>query len=205
MIPPSAIHPSAQVSPEAVIGSGTSIWQNVQVREDVTIGSNCILGKDSYIDSGVRIGNNVKIQNGVSIYRGVVIEDGVFCGPDCTFTNDRHPRAINPDGTLKDIADWEVTPTTIKYGASLGANCTIVCGVTIGRWALVAAGATVTRDIPDHVMVKGNPARKSGYVCTCGSRLHRVIESANKISGRCSGCSLQVEFLVPGHGQIANS
>ncbi len=135
------------------------------------IGHNCILGKDVYVDVGVRIGSNVKIQNNVSIYRGVTIEDGVFVGPHVCFTNDKRPRAINPDGTLKTGDDWELTATAIKRGSSLGAGSTIVCGVTIGEWAMVGAGSVVTHDVPAHGLVVGNPTRLIGYVCACSERL----------------------------------
>jgi UDP-2-acetamido-3-amino-2,3-dideoxy-glucuronate N-acetyltransferase len=164
-------HPTADVSPLATIGDGTRIWQHCQVREGAALGTNCILSKGVYIDAGVRIGNNVKVQNGVSIYHGVTLEDGVFCGPHCVFTNDRQPRAINPDGTLKNADQWTVSQTLVRMGASIGAHATIVCGVTIGRWAMVGAGAVVTRDVPDHGLVYGNPARLHGFVCPCGAKL----------------------------------
>jgi acetyltransferase-like isoleucine patch superfamily enzyme len=165
------IHPTADVSPRATIGAGTKIWNACQVRPDAIIGTNCILGKDVYIDAGVCIGNNVKIQNGVSIYHGVTLEDGVFCGPHCVFTNDLRPRAINPDGTLKRADDWRMIATRVRMGASIGAHATIVCGITIGRWAMIGAGALVTRDVPDYGLVYGAPARVRGFVCPCGQSL----------------------------------
>ena len=165
------VHPSADVSSEARIGEGTKIWQQAQVRERAVIGRDCILGKGVYIDVGVRLGDRVKVQNGVSIYEGVTLEDGVFCGPHCVFTNDLHPRAVNPDGSLKGAEDWTITPTLVREGASIGANATIVCGVTIGRWAMVGAGSVVTRDVPDYGLVYGNPARLRGFVCPCGEKL----------------------------------
>ena len=165
------IHATAQVHPRARIGENVKVWSWVQIREDAQIGDNTIISKGVYVDFGVRIGRNVKIQNNVSVYNGVTIEDGVFVGPHVCFTNDKVPRAINPDGSLKGAADWEVTPILIRYGASLGANSTIVPGVTVGRFAMVGAGAVVTRDVPDHGLVVGNPARLVGYVCSCGQRL----------------------------------
>ncbi len=165
------IHPSAQVSDEAHIGQGTQVWLHCQIRERVRIGEQCILGKNVYVESDVAIGNCVKIQNNVSIYVGVEIEDGAFIGPHVCFTNDLYPRAVNPDGTLKNADDWTVTRTTIRRGASLGANSTIVCGHEVGEWALVAAGSVVTRDVPAHALVRGNPAKVVGYVCRCAKRI----------------------------------
>ncbi len=164
-------HPTADVSPQATIGDGTKIWQHCQVREGAVLGNHCILSKGVYIDFDVRIGNNVKIQNGISVYHGVTLEDGVFCGPHCVFTNDRQPRAINPDGSLKGMADWVVSKTLVRTGAAIGAHATIVCGVTIGQWAMIGAGAVVTRDVPDYGLVYGNPARLHGFVCPCGEKL----------------------------------
>lgn len=169
------IHPTAEVSSQALIGNGTRIWHYAQIRENTEIGKNCIIGKGVYIDTGVRIGNNVKIQNYVSIYHGVIIEDGVFIGPHVCFTNDLYPRAINPDGSLKAAEDWELVSTHIGWGASLGANTTIVCGHSVGKWAMVGAGSVVTRDIPDHGLVMGNPASLRGYVCKCGHPLPRSV------------------------------
>lgn len=169
------IHSTADVSPQATIGEGTKIWQHCQVREGAAIGANCILSKGVYVDANVVIGNNVKIQNGISIYHGVTLEDGVFCGPHCVFTNDRQPRSINPDGTLKGAEDWQVSETRVRTGASIGAHATIVCGVTIGKWAMVGAGAIVTRDVPDYGLVYGNPARVHGFVCPCGNKLVELV------------------------------
>jgi UDP-2-acetamido-3-amino-2,3-dideoxy-glucuronate N-acetyltransferase len=165
------IHPTAEVSPGAQIGPGTRIWHFVQVRENVQIGQNCILGKDVYIDFGVKIGDNVKIQNGSLIYHGATIESGVFIGPQVVLTNDKSPRAITPDGTLKGADDWDVGPILIKYGASLGTGTIVLPNVTVGRFALTAAGAVVTKDVPDQGLVVGTPARLVGYVCVCGARL----------------------------------
>ncbi len=177
------IHPTSDVSPKATIGDGTQIWLFCQVRENATIGKDCIFGKGIYVDSDVVIGDRVKIQNNVSIYVGATIEDGVFVGPHVCFTNDKVPRAVNPDQTPKAAHDWVVTPTRVKNGASLGANATIVCGVTIGSWAMVGAGAVVTKDVPDHALVLGNPARFAGWVCSCGERV-TVDDSSNE--GACT-------------------
>ncbi|HEX9117475.1 MAG TPA: acyltransferase [Anaerolineae bacterium] len=188
------VHPTAVVSPEASVGEGTRIWQHCQVREGAVIGSNCILSKGVYVDAGVHIGDNVKIQNGVSIYHGVTLEDGVFCGPHCVFTNDRQPRAINPDGTLKTGADWSVSETIVRYGAAIGAHATLVCGITVGRWAMVGAGAVVTHDVPDHGLVYGNPARLHGFVCACGARLaaRSAPEGEEAVRLRCTECRREI-------------
>ena len=178
------IHPTAEVSPKASIGPGTRVWHQVQIRERARVGSNCIVGKGAYIDFDVAIGSNVKIQNGVFVYHGVTVEDGVFLGPGVILTNDKMPRAINPDGSLKSDDDWEVSLTLVKRGAALGAGSVILPGVTIGEFALVGAGAVVTRDVPDNGLVYGNPARLPGYVCRCGRAL--VLEQAGR--WHCSVC-----------------
>lgn len=157
------IHPSANVAAKSQIGEGTKVWINVQIRENASIGDNCILSKDVYVDHGVSIGHRCKIQNSVSVYHGVSIGDDVFVGPNVAFTNDRVPRAFNPD--------WKITPTRIATGASIGANSTIVCGVTIGEYAMVAAGSVVTRDVPPYTLVMGNPARPAGKIDKMGNRV----------------------------------
>jgi UDP-2-acetamido-3-amino-2,3-dideoxy-glucuronate N-acetyltransferase len=157
------IHPSANVSDKALIGDGTKVWINVQIRENVRIGAGCIISKDVYIDHAVRIGDRCKIQNSVSVYNGVSIGDDVFVGPNVSFTNDRVPRASN--------TNWRITETKVESGASLGANSTIVCGITIGEYAMVAAGSVVTRDVPPYTLVMGNPARPVGKVDKMGNRL----------------------------------
>jgi UDP-2-acetamido-3-amino-2,3-dideoxy-glucuronate N-acetyltransferase len=190
------VHPTAEVSDLAEIGPGTSIWNHCQVRENVRIGSGCILSKDVYVDAGVQIGNNVKIQNGISVYHGVTLEDGVFCGPHCVFTNDKLPRAINVDGSLKSGDDWALNKTLVRTGAAIGAGAVIVCGVTIGRWALIGSGAVVTRDVPDYGLVFGNPARLRGFVCPCGERLAPLAAPvANGVPMACPKC--HTEVVIP--------
>ena len=184
---PARIHPTADVSPDATIGPGTSIWNQAQVRERARIGDDCIVGKNAYIDTDVVIGHRVKIQNNVSVYHGVTVEDGVFIGPHACFTNDKVPRAVNPDGSLKADTDWLVSPTLVRSGAAIGANATVLPGVTIGRWAMVGAGAVVTRDVADHELVVGNPARRIGSACACGQPL-RDDPSGGAFVGACPSC-----------------
>ncbi len=186
------IHPTAEVSEQAEIGDGTSIWHQAQVREGARIGRNCIIGKGSYVDAGVTLGDNVKVQNYVSIYHGVTLEDGVFCGPHCVFTNDKRPRAINPDGSLKAGDDWVVSETVVKRGAAIGANAVLVCGVTVGEWAMIGSGAVVSRDVPAYGLVYGNPARLHGFVCPCGERLEKEREEDETVVLRCPQCGTTV-------------
>lgn len=183
------IHPTADVSPEAAIGANTTIWHGAQVRERTLIGQHCTVGKNVYIDVEVRIGSNVKIQNNAALYRNLEIEDGVFIGPQAVFTNDKLPRAINPDGSRKGPGDWRPGLTRVRYGASVGAGAIIVTGVTIGRWALVGAGAVVTRDVPDHAMVVGNPAVVVGYISAAGTRCASQAEARalTEAEGRADG------------------
>jgi acetyltransferase-like isoleucine patch superfamily enzyme len=189
-------HPTAFVSDSAHIGEGTQIWHNAQVREGASIGKNCILGKGVYVDKDVSIGNNVKIQNYVSVFHGVSIEDGVFIGPHVCFTNDPRPRAINVDGTLKADEDWHLEKTLIKKGASVGANATILCGITIGEWALVGAGSVVTRDVPAYGLVYGNPAKLHKFVCPCGASLAKKEFSEDKVLTTCTACGMQITILI---------
>jgi UDP-2-acetamido-3-amino-2,3-dideoxy-glucuronate N-acetyltransferase len=188
------IHPTAEVSGEARLGEGTSIWHHSQIRPGAVIGENCILGKGVYVDSDVNIGSNVKIQNYVSVYHGVCIEDGVFIGPHVCFTNDMRPRSINADGTLKGTTDWVVSKTLIKRGASLGANSTIRCGITIGDWAMIGSGSVVTRDVPAHGLVYGNPARLHGFCCPCGTKLEKEANSDGVVQAVCPDCGARVEI-----------
>ena len=180
------IHPTAEVAPDAVIGPGASVWNQAQVRERARIGARCVIGKNVYVDVDVVVGDDTKVQNNVSLFHGVTIEDGVFIGPHVCFTNDRVPRAITADGSLKTDADWEVTPILVRHGAALGANSTILPGVTVGRWAMVGAGSVVTRDVADHELVAGNPARRLGSACACGQPLPDV--DGTPFAGACPRC-----------------
>ncbi len=170
------VHPTAVIDEPCEIGRGTKIWHFAHVMEGSRIGANCILGQNVHIAQGVRIGNNVKIQNNVSVYAGVELEDDVFCGPSMVFTNVENPRSQVDRKN-------EYQRTRVRRGATLGANCTIVCGVTIGEYAFVAAGAVVTRDVPDHALVMGVPGSQVGWMCRCGVRLDVIDRQAI-----CSGC-----------------
>lgn len=168
-------HESSYVDEGAVIGEDTKIWHFCHIQSGATIGKNCSLGQNVNISNNVRIGNDVKIQNNVSVYEGVELEDGVFCGPSCVFTNDLTPRARYPKGSSA------YKKTLVKEGASIGANATVVCGHTVGKGAMVAAGAVVTKDVPDHALVAGVPARSIGWVCECGAVLSKELQ--------CSECN----------------
>jgi len=194
------IHPTAEVSPEARIGCGTRIWHEAQVCEGAVVGADCNIGKGVYIGPGVVVGERVKIQNRASLYPALTVEDGVLIGPHVVFTNDRYPRSITPEGRLLTDADWEPEATLVRHGASIGAGAVVICGLTIGRWALVGAAALVTRDVPDHGLVMGVPARLAGYVCECARRLKPDPKGA---PGRwhCPACGRTFE-LAPLPGRV---
>jgi UDP-2-acetamido-3-amino-2,3-dideoxy-glucuronate N-acetyltransferase len=182
-------HPTAVVESES-IGDQTKIWHFAHVRKGSKIGKNCNIGKSVYIDSEAEIGDNVKIQNFVSVYRGVHIEDDVFIGPSATFTNDLYPRAFIWD-------EDHVVPTHICRGASIGANATLVCGITVGEYAMIGAGSVVVEDVPTFALVLGNPARQRGWVCYCGKRLEKMVDKGareNKAFYKCTACGKEVEI-----------
>ena len=160
------VHPSAIVDEGARIGAGTKVWHFCHVSAGARLGERCVLGQNVFVADRVEVGDDCKIQNNVSLYEGVVLEEHVFCGPSMVFTNVKTPRAAFP----RRGAEHYLT-TRVRRGASIGANATVVCGVTIGAWAFVAAGAVVTRDVPDHALVAGVPARQIGWVCECGVKL----------------------------------
>jgi acetyltransferase-like isoleucine patch superfamily enzyme len=183
-----SIHPSAVVSDAAKLGPGTRVWHQAQVREGAVIGSECIIGKGVYIDANVRVGDRCKLQNGVFVFRGFNLEDGVFLGPGVMLLNDKNPRAINPDGTLKSEADWTASEGLIRYGASVGGGVVVLPGITIGRFAMVGSGSVVTRDVPDHGLVYGNPARLKGFSCMCGNQLKETGVEGVAMTMECPAC-----------------
>lgn len=177
------IHETAVVDAPAVIGEGTSIWHFSHVSENAAIGANCSIGQNVFVGRGVIIGDGCKIQNNVSVYEGVTLEDGVFCGPSMVFTNVINPRA---EIERKD----EFKKTLVRRGATIGANATIVCGVTIGRCAFIGAGAVVTRDVSDYALVLGNPARQTGFMCRCGIKLPMGVWK----EAACEACGLSYQI-----------
>jgi acetyltransferase-like isoleucine patch superfamily enzyme len=182
------IHPLAVVDDGAQIGKGTKVWHFAHVRGTAVIGQNCILGKGVYIDAEVEIGSNVKIQNGVSVYQGVTVEDDVFLGPHMTFTNDLYPRAF--------VESWEVSKTLVKRGASIGAHATIISNITLGEYCMIGSGAVVTKDVPAHGLVMGNPAYLAGFVCKCGQSLQKEGNRTKElVTFQCSKC--KEETIIP--------
>jgi UDP-2-acetamido-3-amino-2,3-dideoxy-glucuronate N-acetyltransferase len=162
---PAFVHPTAEIETGAQIGAGTKVWHLAHIRSTATVGADCVIGRNVYVDANARVGDRVKIQNNVSVYQGVTLEDEVFVGPCAVFTNDLRPRAQNPD--------WTITPTVVRHGASIGANATLVCGVEIGEYAMIAAGSVVTRNVEPYQLVAGNPARRKGWVDKSGEVVSR--------------------------------
>jgi UDP-2-acetamido-3-amino-2,3-dideoxy-glucuronate N-acetyltransferase len=163
------VHPTSSVSSDCRIGEGTKIWNNSQIQSGAQIGQGCTIGHNCFIGSEVKMGNGVKLESNIDVWDLVTLEDNVFVGPSAVFTNDINPRAKYAKKKFPQYGKW--VPTRVKEGASIGANATIVCGITIGRWAFVGAGAVVNKDVPDHAVVAGVPAKIIGYMCECGNKL----------------------------------
>jgi UDP-2-acetamido-3-amino-2,3-dideoxy-glucuronate N-acetyltransferase len=173
--PTARIHPTADLESDVTVGPRTSIWHRAQIRTGSRIGAECVIGRDAFIDEGVTLGDRVKIQNVALVYHGVTVEDGVFIGPNAILTNDRYPRAITAAGELARADDWTVLPITLRHGCSIGAGAVVVAGTDVGRFATVGAGSVVTRSVPDYALVVGSPARRIGWVCACGARIHATV------------------------------
>ncbi|CRH62679.1 UDP-N-acetylglucosamine acyltransferase [Chlamydia trachomatis] len=171
---PVSIQASADVSKNASVPPSCAVWHCAQIREAAILGENCIIGRGVYIGEGVRLGANCKVQNYALVYEPALLGDGVFIGPAVVLTNDHFPRAVNVDGSIKSADDWQPVGVTIGDGASVGARAVVVAPVSIGRWAMVAAGAVVTRDVPDYALVAGVPARQIGWVGTAGVPLKEI-------------------------------
>lgn len=169
---------SSDVAETATIGDGSSVWHLAQVREDARIGKNCVIGRGAYVGTGVKMGDNCKLQNYALVYEPAELEDGVFVGPAAVFTNDHYPRSIAPDGSLKRADDWEAVGVTCRTGASIGARAVCIAPITIGRWAMVAAGSVVTKDVPDFALVAGVPARRIRWVGRAGVPLDKAGDGA---------------------------
>jgi UDP-2-acetamido-3-amino-2,3-dideoxy-glucuronate N-acetyltransferase len=178
------VHSSSFVDDDVVLGRNTKIWHFCHIQSGARIGEDCSLGQNVNVSNNVIIGNGCKIQNNVSLYEGVTLEDHVFCGPSCVFTNDLTPRAKYPKGKAGYLK------TLVQEGASIGANATIVCGITIGRWALIGSGAVVTKDVPDYALMVGVPAQQKGWACECGSVLDESLH--------CKSCGRQYEQKTGG-------
>src|SRR5919112_2737245 len=162
---PAFVHPTAEIEAGAQVGAGTKVWHLAHIRSTATVGADCVIGRNVYVDANARVGDRVKIQNNVSVYQGVTIEDEVFVGPCAVFTNDLRPRATN--------TDWKITPTVVRRGASIGANATLVCGIEVGEFAMIAAGSVVTKDVPPYTLVAGNPARPRARIDEAGEIISR--------------------------------
>lgn len=181
------IHPTATVEEGAEIGPGTFVWHYVHVRSGARIGPHCVLGMGVYVDHDVTLGARVRLQNHVSVYAGVTLGDDVFVGPSAVFTNDCYPRAGS--------ADWEIIPTRVEQGASIGANATVICGITLAEWSMVGAGSVVTQSTSPHELVVGNPARHHGWVCSCGRPL--TVSGPEAPVGHCRKCILTFRLERP--------
>lgn len=188
-------HHSAEVAEGAKVGKGTKIWHNSQVREGAEIGEDCVIGHNCFVNPKAKLGNNVKLESNIDIWDLVTLEDYVFVGPSAVFTNDINPRAKYPKSQYPQFGQWE--ETLVKEGATIGANATIVCGNSIGKWAFVGAGTVVTKDVPDYALVVGVPAKIIGWMCECGTKLIFEEEEA-----RCSICGNKYKKVGDNVSQI---
>jgi UDP-2-acetamido-3-amino-2,3-dideoxy-glucuronate N-acetyltransferase len=178
-------HETACVEKGAKVGKGTKVWHFAHVRKGSSIGKDCVIGHCAYIDTGVKIGDNVKVENKASLFNGVTIEDGVFVGPHVAFANDKRPRSVSPG--------WKINKTLVRHGASIGVNSTVLSGITIGSHAMIGGGSVVTKDVPDHGLVYGNPARLKGFVCFCGEKFKGSKRRGKGFEFVCSRCGRSVE------------
>jgi len=182
------------VDKTAIIGEGTRVWNFVHVRENAEIGKECVLADYVYVGRGVKIGNRVKLENRATVYEGVTIEDKVFVGPHVTFTNDLIPRSFS--------TGWKIHPTLVKEGSSIGAGTVIVCGISIGEYALIGAGSVVTENMPPHALAYGNPARIRGFVCRCGRKLETTEKKKNHVSMECPVCNEKYKIATEDYARI---
>jgi acetyltransferase-like isoleucine patch superfamily enzyme len=180
------VHPTAIIEKNVNLGEGTKVWHYVHIMKQARIGKNCVIGDYVHIGKEVQIGNFVKIENRATIYQGVTVEDQVFIGPHVVFTNDLLPRSSNKD--------WRISKTIIKKGSSIGAGSVIVCGITIGQYSLVGVGSVVTKNVPSHALVYGNPARIRAFVCECGQKLDEIEKKKNFIFMKCESCKKACEI-----------
>jgi UDP-2-acetamido-3-amino-2,3-dideoxy-glucuronate N-acetyltransferase len=188
------VPPTSIVDKTATIGEGTCVWNFVHIREKAEIGKECVLADYVYVGRGVKIGNKVKLENRVTVYEGVTIQDRVFVGPHVTFTNDLYPRSNS--------TDWKILPTLVKEGASIGAGTVIVCGVTIGEYALIGAGSVVTEDVPPQGLVFGKPARIRGFVCRCGRKLEIEEKHENYVLMKCQFCNEKSKVALEDYARL---
>ncbi len=188
------VPPTSVVDKTATIGERTHVWNFVHIREKAKIGKECVIADYVYVGRGVKIGNNVKLENRATVYEGVIIKDKVFVGPHVTFTNDLYPRSFS--------TDWKIVHTLVKEGASIGAGTIIVCGVTIGEYALVGAGSVVTEDVPPQALVYGNPARIRGFVCRCSRKLEVKEKNENYVLIKCLFCRKRYKIAMEDYAQL---
>lgn len=185
---------TAIIDDGVILGKGTKIWHFVHIMRDTKIGKDCVIADYVSVGRSVKIGDMVKIEDRATIFEGVTIEDSVFVGPHVTFTNDLYPRSLNKD--------WKITPTLVKHGSSIGAGTVIVCGVTIGEYAMIGAGTIVTNSIPSHALAYGNPARIRGFVCSCGRKLELEKETSLHVYMMCSVCKEKYEIPMKDYARI---